>query len=216
VKIHLSGQEVELLPEGALWLPQWRALALADLHFEKGSFFGQFSTFLPPYDSTENLRRLKLMIDCFKPDVVVAAGDSFHDSVAAERMKPADLVALDRLLDRVSRWYWLTGNHDPKVPEKIRGRWAEELMLSPIVFRHQLTAMPGPEISGHYHPKIRITFNGHRLSIPCFVQAGERLILPSFGEYTGGLDVNSPAFLKVVPPDGRQIYGLYQDRVFRI
>ena len=43
------------------------------------------------------------------------------------------------------------------------------------------------------HPKAAVSVRGRRLSGRCFVTDGSRLILPSFGAYTGGLDVWDPA-----------------------
>ena len=34
-----------------------------------------------------------------------------------------------------------------------------------------------------------------RLSAPCFITDGRRLILPAFGAYTGGLNVLDPAII---------------------
>jgi metallophosphoesterase superfamily enzyme len=61
------------------------------------------------------------------------------------------------------------------------------------VFRHEAT--PGSvhgEVSGHYHPKARVRLRARNVSGRCFATDGRRLILPSFGAYTGGLDVLSP------------------------
>src|SRR3546814_13033512 len=49
------------------------------------------------------------------------------------------------------------------------------------------------EVSGHFHPKASVSLRGRRITAPCFVTDGRRLILPAFGAFTGGLDVLDPA-----------------------
>jgi metallophosphoesterase superfamily enzyme len=50
-----------------------------------------------------------------------------------------------------------------------------------------------PEISGHFHPKWRLSLRGRRVSRRCFVLGARKLIIPAFGALTGGLDVAAPA-----------------------
>ncbi len=61
------------------------------------------------------------------------------------------------------------------------------------MFRHiaDATAEPG-EISGHYHPRAGVTLRGRRFAGPCFAHDGERLVMPAFGAFTGGLDASAP------------------------
>src|SRR3546814_12376625 len=64
------------------------------------------------------------------------------------------------------------------------------MVVDGIVLRHQCRAdEPRPEISGHFHPKLRLTLHGRSVSRPCFAGDARRLILPAFGSLTGGLDV---------------------------
>jgi metallophosphoesterase superfamily enzyme len=100
-------------------------------------------------------------------------------------------AVLDRLARLTARldWTWITGNHDPSVSPRLGGRNMEEAEIDGIVLRHE--AMPGerrPELSGHFHPKWRLSLRGRSVSRRCFVMGQEKLILPSFGTFTGGLD----------------------------
>ena len=51
---------------------------------------------------------------------------------------------------------------------------------------------PRPELSGHFHPKLRMTVRGRRIARRCFLRTETKLILPAFGALTGGLDVDHP------------------------
>ena len=80
----------------------------------------------------------------------------------------------------------------------IAGRSTAEIALGPLAFRHEARTTAGPvpvrgEISGHFHPKASVATSARRVSGRCFVTDGQRLILPAFGAYAGGLDVLDPA-----------------------
>ena len=47
---------------------------------------------------------------------------------------------------------------------------------------------PRPEMSGHFHPKLRLSMKGRSVSRRCFVASATKLILPAYGAFTGGLD----------------------------
>jgi len=59
LSIVLNGEAGVLRVSGALWLPDHRALIVADLHFEKGSAYARRGQLLPPYDTRETLDRLE-------------------------------------------------------------------------------------------------------------------------------------------------------------
>jgi hypothetical protein len=52
-----------------------------------------------------------------------------------------------------------------------------------------------PEISGHFHPKLRLHLKGRQVSRRCFVASPSKIIMPAFGSLTGGLDAHHPAIL---------------------
>ncbi|MEN3952070.1 ligase-associated DNA damage response endonuclease PdeM [Iodidimonas sp. SYSU 1G8] len=180
---------------GAAWWPEERLLVVADLHFEKGSAFAaRRGVLLPPYDTRETLARLEQACAYYRPKTVIALGDSFHDMQAAGRLAASE-VAQIRALTSAHEWYWIEGNHDPKPPEDLGGWVAGTLACGPLTFRHlpQPGTQPG-EVAGHLHPAAKVTVRGRGLRRRCFVTDGSRLILPSFGAYTGGLDVLDRAF----------------------
>ncbi len=205
----------QLFPDvsGALYWPAERVLVVADMHLEKGSAIaGRTGQLLPPFDSRATLTRLRALVRRHEPKVVICLGDAFHDPRAAQRLG-AEEAALIRSLAEGRDWIWITGNHDPEPPSHLGGRGQAELRLGPLVFRHE--ALPDPqrgEVSGHYHPKASVTVAGQRLSQPCFVTDQRRLVLPAFGTYTGGLDVQSPALRRLFQRDFR-VFLLGRDRL---
>jgi len=186
--------DVTLRPSGALWLAAERALAVADLHLEKGSAYARRGQMLPPYDTRETLGRLEAEVDRLDPRLLVFLGDSFHDGAAEARMDAADgarVVALARGRSLV----WVVGNHDADGPRGLPGDTAAELSFCGLTLRHapRSGAQPG-EVCGHLHPAAKVRTPRGSVRRRCFATDGERLILPAFGAYTGGLNVRDSAF----------------------
>ena len=177
---------------GVLWWPARQTLVVSDLHLEKGSGFAARGALLPPYDTAATLARLSEVIGRLEPHRVICLGDSFHDGGAATRLSATDA---DRLAGLTSArdWIWITGNHDPEPPAHWGGRVLEELVDGALVFRHEARGGASGELSGHFHPKASVRTRARRVTGRCFVGDGQRLILPAFGAYTGGLDVLDPA-----------------------
>jgi DNA ligase-associated metallophosphoesterase len=188
VNLVLNGVGLVADLSGALLWPERSLLVVADLHLEKGSAFAQRGQLLPPYDTTATLDRLAQVIGRTQPATVICLGDSFHDSRASERIAPRDAARLAAMTAERD-WIWITGNHDPEPPAHLGGRVAESVTLGPLCFRHEAQEGAGGEVSGHYHPVAAIRVRGKRVRARCFASDGQRLIMPSFGAYTGGLNV---------------------------
>jgi len=170
-------------------------LLCADLHLEKGSAFAARGQMLPPYDTRVTLQRLADAIARLKPANVIALGDSFHDLGADGRMHEDDAKALTTLVNSVTRWIWIEGNHDPVPPARFGGERMAGLQLGPLKLRHEPQAGPAPgEVAGHLHPCARINGTGRSVRRRCFATDGTRLVLPAFGAYAGGLNVRDRAF----------------------
>ncbi len=194
-----GGQSWQALPEGALYWQERGALVVADLHLEKASAFAVRGQMLPPYDSLATLANLERALARTGARELWCLGDSLHDDGAAGRMTEAVLDRLARLTARLD-WIWITGNHDPHPAPQLGGTICAEAEVDGVVLRHE--AVPGelrPELSGHFHPKWRMSHRGRLISRRCFVLAQTRLILPSFGAFTGGLDASAPPIRSLMP-----------------
>lgn len=197
-----AGERLQALPQGALWWPARRLLAVADLHLEKGSSYAVAARkLLPRHDTRQTLAALGALIDALAPATVMCLGDSFHDREAVARLADEERGEIERLTRR-TRFVWIAGNHDPAPPPASWGEVAEEIDEAPLVFRHE--AQFGPvtgEVSGHYHPVAALTVRGRGFRRRCFLTDGHRLILPAFGAYAGGLNALDPAIAQLFPDD---------------
>ena len=198
VSLSFAGERFVPQPCGALFWPARGALLVADLHLEKASFYGIHGQFLPPYDSFDTLACLIDAVEATGATRLWCLGDSFHDAGGAERLPAAardTLVRLTRDLD----WVWITGNHDQASAGVLGGRVMVEAVVEGIVLRHEADPRdPQPEISGHFHPKLRLTLRGRRIVRRCFAVTATKLVLPAYGALTGGLDVSDPAFARAI------------------
>ena len=195
VPLSFAGETFFATADGALFWPAQNALLVADLHLEKASWFARWGQFLPPYDSHATLTALVRAVDETGAIRLFCLGDSFHDRFGCDRL-PAN--AREILLQLTSRldWTWIVGNHDPGFADHCGGRLADEVEIGGIVLRHEAVRDdPRPEMSGHYHPKLRLQVKGRRVSRRCFVVSANKLIFPAFGSLTGGLDAHHPEIM---------------------
>jgi len=202
VSVQIGDAQALLRATGALWLAAARALVVADLHFEKGSAYAARGQMLPPYDTGETLRRLTVEVEALAPSVIVFLGDSFHDGDGEARMAGAYARALISLA-RGRTLVWVVGNHDADGPASLPGDVAATVRLEGLTLRHEPMAGPqAGEAAGHLHPCARVSGPGRTVRRPCFVTDGERIVLPAFGAYAGGLNVRDRAFasLFAAPP----------------
>jgi len=198
VSVLFGGHDFIPMADAALYWPARGALLVADLHFEKASWFASFGQLLPPYDSVETLARLDALVTATGAREIWCLGDSFHDLRGVERMPARARAVLDRLTATVD-WTWVVGNHDPHLDAGIGGRVIDEIEVDGVLLRHEAVRdETRPEISGHFHPKLRITVRGRRIARRCFVHSDRKIILPAFGALTGGLDAADPAIGRAV------------------
>ncbi len=211
VPFSFAGETFLPSSEGALFWPAQRALLVADLHLEKASWFARVGQFLPPYDSHATLCALVAQVSRTGASRLYCLGDSFHDPLGCERLSPDARKLLTDLTSSLD-WTWIVGNHDPGFADHCGGRITNEVELAGIIFRHEAVRHERrPEISGHFHPKLRLHLKGRRVSRRCFVASANKIIMPAFGSLTGGLDARHPEILgsvgstaaALVPVSGR-------------
>ncbi len=187
-----AGHSFQMLADRALFWPRHGALIVADLHLEKASWYAALGQPLPPYDSHDTLDRIARLAAETSARAIWCLGDSFHDRDAASRIVPAIAARLHGQA-AATKLLWIAGNHDGLTGGAWGGDIADEYVVDGIVLRHQSAARETqPEISGHFHPKLRLNVRGRHVSRPCFVGDAQRLILPAFGSLTGGLAPHDP------------------------
>ncbi|WP_373051140.1 ligase-associated DNA damage response endonuclease PdeM [Thalassovita aquimarina] len=200
----LSGVKLEALASGALYWPEQRLLCVSDLHLGKSERIARLGgAFLPPYDTRETLTRLEKDLLATAANSVLCLGDSFDDSASSRGISEPEFMWISRM-QAGRRWVWIEGNHDPG-PLAVGGTHLAELPLPPLQFRHIARHGASGEISGHFHPKARVKMPGQAVSRPCFLVDSDRIIMPAYGSYTGGLQSSHAELTQLMRPEALAI-----------
>ena len=193
--LQFSDVQFRLIGDAALFWPEHDILLVADLHLEKAIFYAKRGQMLPPYDSHATLTELASLAQACRAKQIICLGDNFHDDEGEARL-PADAAQLLRDLISCYDWTWITGNHDAGLAGIWGGHCYEEKRIGNIMLRHEADPeYTGLEISGHYHPKIRINVGRRHVTRRCFTMSAHKIIMPAFGVLTGGMDAARAALL---------------------
>ena len=183
---HWRGHLLTLLAGKAVWDPGQGLLLVADLHLGKAEIFQAHGIPLPSDGDAGTLNALLELAGRWRPRQVVVLGDLIHGRLGLGAELRAKLQALPELLGCPLRL--IGGNHE-------RGSWMEGLPLEPsqafgpLWLSHEPKARAGHlNLCGHCHPVALVGRGADRLRLPCFAYdaSREQLLLPSFGELTGG------------------------------
>ena len=214
VPFSFAGETFLATAEGALFWPAQQALLVADLHLEKASWFARLGQFMPPYDSHATLSALAAEVERTGATRLYCLGDSFHDRFGCDRLPANARELLVRLTSKLA-WVWIVGNHDPGFADHCGGIIEPAVEAGGIILRHEAVRQdPRPEISGHFHPKLRVNLRGRHVSRRCFVLSPSKLIMPAFGSLTGGLDAHHPEILGSVGSNAAALVPV-SDRLLR-
>lgn len=207
-----GNHELVMMASSSLYWPAKKTLILADLHLEKGSYFAKRGNPLPLYDSFDTLMRLNNIVDEVKPHTIITLGDSLHDNNAFKRMNPEVIELLHSIINKVARWEWIVGNHDCQffpIAFSDHVQITTSVMMDNILFHHDFSGSNPLEIVGHYHPE----FFFKRIKGKCFLVNKNKLIMPSFGCYTGGLNVETHELIK---KENFNHYLIYNNKIWRV
>lgn len=201
-----AGEQMVARASGALVWPARNLLVVSDLHLGKSERLARRGgALLPPYEVIDTLTRLETDLNASGARQVICLGDSFDDLDAMTHLAHDLRLWLARLIAGRD-WIWVEGNHDPG-PVDLAGSHRADVRMPPLVFRHiaMNNAPPVPEVSGHYHPKHRLTLRGRQISRPCFLLDAHRLILPAYGTYTGGVRSDAAVFDRLFGQEAKVI-----------
>ncbi|WP_299724416.1 ligase-associated DNA damage response endonuclease PdeM [uncultured Tateyamaria sp.] len=200
----LAGTALKALGSGALFWPDQALLCVSDLHLGKAERIARRGGgHLPPYETRDTLTRLANDLEQTGARTVICLGDSFDDLTAARSLPEDERLWITRL-QAGRRWIWIEGNHDPG-PVEFGGSHLGELSQGPLTFRHIAEAGTHGEISGHYHPKATLATRGRAITRPAFLIDNDRLIMPAYGTYTGGLRSHDATLTTLMRSDAQAV-----------
>ena len=188
--IELAGETVLLLAEKALYWPRARMLVVADIHFGKAASFRALGVPVPRGTTTDNLDRLDALMALHAVDELMFLGDFLHARAAHASATVAAMLAWRQRHPGLGL-VLVRGNHDRHAgdPAVALGMRVvdEPHRVGPFAFcHHPDVASDGYVLAGHVHPVYVLATRVDALRLPCFLAGPQRMILPSFGAFTGG------------------------------
>ena len=218
--VELAGETVVLLPERALWWPRARTLVLADPHFGKDASFRAAGIPVPAAATQHTLQRLHNLMQAWPVRELIVLGDFFH---SAHSKNSSTLIALrqwytgQRQFEPEFRWHLVPGNHDQHagLPPSELGLelHPDPWFFAPWVFSHAPTRhLKGFTLSGHLHPIVKLKMRKiDSVRLHCFWLQDCGLVLPAFGEFTGGAEI---AYSDLGAQD--QLFAIAEQKIWRL
>ena len=210
MEIEIRGNTFRLLHQKAVYWRNTKTLLIADLHLGKITHFRKAGIALPTAAYAKNFSKLDELIEQVRPERIIFLGDLFHSHVNNEWA----VFGKWRLQYPGLELIIVPGNHDvlpAQLYKDIRIDVFDDLIIDEFLFVHH----PLEEVDenlfafcGHVHPVYCLRSNAKQsIRLPCFVVDHDQMILPSFGVFTGGYEMNRMA--------GRQIMIVVAEEVIK-
>jgi DNA ligase-associated metallophosphoesterase len=209
--IDVNGHTLVLSADRAAFDPVAGSLFIADAHFGKDAVFRARGIPVPAGTTGESLARLDALVATHRPASIVFLGDLLHarESHSDETL---DALAAWRAKHRALRLVLVEGNHD-RHAGALPARFGVEVVKEPhglgpwALCHHPQTVDGAYALAGHEHPVYRLATRVDRARLPCFRFGRRAGVLPAFGAFTGGFEVNDDV-------RGEAIYVVAGERVF--
>lgn len=208
-KIH--HQKLWLSAQRSIFWEEQKALIVSDLHFGKTGHFRKSGIAVPQSVYKEDLQRLIDLLNYFKPEQLIVAGDFFHSHANTE-------------LNWFQKWRedfaWLKivlvkGNHDI-----LNDNWYKESNIEVMENEWQINSFLFTHnhckeredvytFCGHIHPAVVINGAGRQsLRFPCFYFTNNYCILPAFSKFTGVVAFNASS--------AKSVYAIVENKLMKV
>ncbi|MCX7212011.1 MAG: ligase-associated DNA damage response endonuclease PdeM [Burkholderiales bacterium] len=214
----VAGVSLRLLAGRAVWWPEARTLFVADVHLGKAESFSALGVPVPRGPTAATLDRLAGLIDACGATRLVVLGDLLHARQAQAPATIGLLRQWRAQHDRL-QCLLVRGNHDDHAGDPPADLGIEMVTegerLGPFSLCHvpgDSDALPsvdasaesragpasrprqsqpgGYRLAGHLHPAVRLSGRGGAsVRLPCFRVGESQMVLPAFGDFTGGATI---------------------------
>lgn len=211
--IALAGEPLELLPQRAAFHRPTATLLVADVHLGKAASFRALGVPVPAGTTQSTLHRLEALVMGQSARTLIILGDLLH-SAQAHRAGVVQALADWRQRHPGLSIKLVPGNHDARAGALSDDVCVEVLPMPARLGPWQLLHEPRddsaspPWIAGHVHPVYGLKTRSDRLRLPAFWRVGSGLVLPSFGDFTGGWAIPTPSARDSFVTDGERVYSL--------
>lgn len=201
MEISFHNQNFILDGRRALFWREKKWLLFADAHWGKTHFFQKHGLSVGHGVFHADLKRLEELTKDYRPEMLICLGDLIHHE---QSLGPSLKESISRFRDQNPLPLTLIrGNHERYIQE-LPLSWGidiieDTLEVDGLSLCHEKENIDGPQLYGHLHPKLTMKGGGDRVSLPCFYQKGDDLILPAFSDFCGGVNIelkeNEKAYL---------------------
>lgn len=198
-KITLLQTDLWLLPDRAVYVADLKLLLVSDVHLGKSETFQQAGIPISSQVNHSNLDRLLRLEKQVRPEQIWILGDLFHARNAISEALRQIWQAFVEQIDATV--HLILGNHDRPLISLLESfgihSHTHPVEMGCLVLSHEPSLQEGDRLNlcGHVHPCLRLRNALDDLRLPCFYldRRQNLLILPSFGEFTGGYEVTPTA-----------------------
>jgi len=211
----VAGETLMLLPEKAVYWPARQMLIIADIHFGKAASFRAQGIPVPRGTTTENLAGLDDLVERHGAHHVMFLGDFLHARAAHASSTQQAMLAWRHTRPDLQLTL-VRGNHDKHAGDPAAALGIELVdephTVGPFAFCHHpdldMDNDAGYALAGHVHPAWVLATRYDALRLPCFVVGSQRMILPSFGSFTGGHVVTREAGDAIYVTSGEAVHAV--------
>jgi len=211
MKVEIFGEQMELLPQKAVFWGRERILFLADVHLGKVNHFRRSGIPVPPKANERNLELIIDLVNLTKPDRVICLGDLFHSHYNPEWEVFGELV---KHFVKIS-FELVLGNHDIMSEQQYVRKGIvvhHTLRIAPFIFTHHPLEETDTEfynLSGHLHPGVNMRGKARQsVTLPCFYFGENRGLLPAFGTFTG--------MARIYPKKNDRVFVIVEEKIIEI
>lgn len=189
-EIFILKQRFQLLPDKAVYVPDLDLLLVADVHLGKSEAFQSMGIPISNRVNQDTLNRLQNLCDRFSPKTLIVLGDLFHSPRGLDDAILQSWVHFTKTCGATVQV--ILGNHDRAIAPLLHSSdipfYTHPIEYPGLVLSHEPADIPNcVNLCGHIHPCLLLKTRLDTLRLPCFfLEPPHRLILPSFGSFTGG------------------------------
>lgn len=212
MQIEIRGNHFLLLTQRAIFWQETQTLLIGDLHLGKITHFRKEGIAIPNNAAGNNFERLDEIVKNTGATRIIFLGDLFHNKYNSEWETFREWRAQHHYIEMII----VIGNHDilpvSLFLESDMQVYQTDYEEGNFIFTHHpKVELDGSKFvfAGHVHPVFTTYGRGRQsLRLPCFVVDNHQAILPSFGVFTGGFQMDLA--------EERKIYITTETKVFSV
>ena len=205
----MFGENLILDPRKAMIWPSEESIFISDTHFGKSSIFRKHGLQIPEGSDEEMLISISNLIQDYQIKRLFILGDFVHGALPEGDMFFELFNTWRRAHNHISV-VLIRGNHDVDLQALCLNRlevYDRYMVQSAELVHDPASATKNVYVSGHVHPFLKFKSSQESVRMPIFWCSSKMLILPAFGLFTGGenVELSFGEVAYAIFPDGSDI-----------